>query len=184
MSQNVLSGLNRAKSGSISTTRALKLNHPGERKRKRCGPSTKLRRKRLHDCVAGFPGEYLVVECGGFCEACRVKVSPKASSLKRHLRSNRHVSGKKQRLKDIEHQQSIVQSMSSYDDEVLPQAETIPEKERVFRIEVVETFLKAGLPYLRHRNSGQYSRSTRQDLPTALYLPASYCSYWQGRRTC
>ena len=42
LSQNVLSGLNRAKPASISRTRALKLNPPGERKRKRCGPSTKL----------------------------------------------------------------------------------------------------------------------------------------------
>ena len=111
VSQNVLSGLNRAKPASISRTRALKLNPLGERKRKRCGPSTKLRRKRLHDCVAGFPGEYLAVECGVlFCEACRVEVSPKASSLKRHIRSNRHVSGKKQCLKEIEHQQSTVMS--------------------------------------------------------------------------
>ena len=36
--------------------------------------------------------------------------------------------------------------MSSYDKEVHPQGETLPEKERVFRIEVVETFLKAGVP--------------------------------------
>ena len=36
--------------------------------------------------------------------------------------------------------------MSSYDNEVHPQGETLLEKERVFRIEVVETFLKAGVP--------------------------------------
>ena len=83
VSQNVLSGLNRAKPASISRTRALKLNPPGEQKWKRCGPSTKLRRKSLHDCVVGFRGEHLVVECGVlFCEACRVEVSPKTSSLK------------------------------------------------------------------------------------------------------
>ena len=96
------------KPASISKTRALKLNPPGERKRKRCGPSTKLRRKSLHDCVAGFPGEYLVVECGElFCDACRVEASPKASSLKRHICSNHHVSGKRQRLKEIERASAV-----------------------------------------------------------------------------
>ena len=60
--QNMLFRLNMAKPASVSRTRALRLNPPGERKR--CGPSTNLRRKSLHDCVAGFPGEYLVVECG------------------------------------------------------------------------------------------------------------------------
>ena len=75
-----------------------------------------------------------------------VEVSPKASSLKRHIHTNRHVSRKKQRLKEIEHQQSITRSISSYDNEVHPQGKTLPEKERAFWIEVVETFLKAGVP--------------------------------------
>ncbi len=146
VSGKVLTRLNRADPSAISRPRGLKLNPPGERKRKRCGQSTKLRKKSLHDCVAEYPGEHLVVEKGViFCRACRTEVSQKASSLKRHVQSQRHLSGKKRLAEETKHQQSIVRSMSRFNLEVHPHGETLPEKEQVFRVEVVETFLKAGV---------------------------------------
>lgn len=146
VSQKVLAGLDRAQPAAIARQRSVKLNPPGERKRRRCGPSTKLRKKSLHECVTEHPGEYLTVESGAiFCKACRTAVSSKASSLHRHIRTKRHVDGKKQRAAELKHQQSVVQSMVAYNTAVHPQGETLPKKERVFRVEVVETFLKAGV---------------------------------------
>ena len=141
--------LNRTTPAAISRQRSLLLNPPGQRKRRRGGPSTKLKRNSLHECIASFPREHLIVEAGAiFCEACRTTVSSKTSCLKRHGQSKRHIEGKKQRAKGAEHQQSIVRSMAEYDRAVnpWPTGATLPENEHVFRVEVVETFLKAGVP--------------------------------------
>ena len=54
----------RAKPAAISRPRALLLNPPGQRKRKRCDPSTRLRKKSLHDCVREYPAEHLSVDAG------------------------------------------------------------------------------------------------------------------------
>ena len=80
-----------------------------------------------------------------FCDACRTEVSQKASSIKRHLASKRHGEGKVERKRSAEKQQSIVQAMRMFDREHHPMGETIPEKERAFRFEVIETFLKGGV---------------------------------------
>ncbi len=142
----VLSGLRRAEPAAISKPRALLLNPPGKRKRKRCGPSTKLMKKSLHDCAKDHPGEHIVVQAGVlFCAACRTQVSAKASSIKRHIYSKRHAASKRQRGKEGEKQQSIIASIHKFDQEHHPLGETIPENERSYRLEVVETFLKAGV---------------------------------------
>ena len=146
IAESVLSGLGRAEDAAISRPRASKLNPFGPRKRKRCGPSTRLCRKSLHECVSGNPDENLVVQSGIlFCEACRTQVSPKASSLKRHFQTSRHQKGKEELKKQSLRQSSIAESLRRQDKAVYPQGETLPENERVYRIEAVETFLKAGV---------------------------------------
>ena len=89
-----------AKPAAISRPRALLVNPPGQRKRKRCGPSTHLRKKSLHNW-----DRHLSVDAGTlFCNACRTAVSSKASSLKRHMSTDRHTAGKKQRVREAERQ--------------------------------------------------------------------------------
>lgn len=142
----IVDGLRRAKPAEISRPRAQLLNPPGKRKRKRCGPSTRLTKKSLHDCVKDFPDEHLAVEAGVlFCEACRTQVSPKASSLKRHISSQRHAAAKSRKQMSVAKQQSIIASIKRFDEIHHPLGETLPEKERAYRLEVVETFLKAGV---------------------------------------
>lgn len=147
--KDVLSGVDRAKPAAISRQRSLLLNPPGMRKRKRCGPSTSLKRKSVHDCVKDNSKEFLSVEPPGvlFCNACRTAISQKASSLKRHMTSARHIAGKAQRTKEAERQQTIAKSLEKYSSEVHPKGETLPENERVYRVEVVETFLRAGVAF-------------------------------------
>ena len=101
------------------------------RKRKRCGPSTSLKRKSAHDCVKDYPKEFLSADRGVlFRNACRTAVSRKASSLRRHLTTARHIAGKEQRTKEAKRQETI----EKYRAEVSPKGETLPENERVFRV--------------------------------------------------
>ena len=150
---NVLSSLHRSQPAAINRPPTIHVHSSGDRKRKRCGTSTKLRRKSVHECLREYPGEYLTVDKGVlFCDACRTEVSQKASSIKRHLASKRHGEGKVERKRSAEKQQSIVQAMRMFDREHHPMGETISEKERAFRCEVIETFLKGGvaLSKIRH----------------------------------
>lgn len=144
--EKVTSKLSTAQPAAIARERSLLLNR-GERKRRRCGPSTKLRKKSLHECVAEFADEKLTVERGAiFCSACRAQVSEKSSSLKRHVSSTRHQQGKKALEAHKMKQQSIAVAMKRVSDDIHVKGETLPEKELVFRCEVVQTFLRAGVP--------------------------------------
>ena len=67
--QALLSRLNRARPAAISKQRQLLLNPLSKRKRKRCGPSAKLKKKSLHECVQDHPGQHLEE----FCFAQRVE---------------------------------------------------------------------------------------------------------------
>ena len=52
---------NRARPAAISKQRQVLVNLSGKRKRKRCGPSAKLKKKSLHKCVQDHPGQHLAV---------------------------------------------------------------------------------------------------------------------------
>ena len=134
----------RAKPAAISRPRALLLNPPGQQKRKRCGPSTRLQKKSLLDCVREYPAEHLSVDAGRlFCKACRTAVSSKASSLKRHMATARHTAGKEQRVREAERQQTLSNSVANYCKTVHPSGRRCQRKRVYFQ--VVETFLKAGI---------------------------------------
>ena len=73
-------------------------------------------------------------------------MSEKASSLKRHVGSTRHQQGKKVLEAQKSKQQSIAVAMKKVKYDIHPKGETLPEKELVFPGEVVQTFLRAGVP--------------------------------------
>ena len=140
--EKVSSKISAAQPAAISRERSLLLNPSGERKRRRCGPSTKLHKKSLHECVAEYPNEKLTVERGAiFCVACHTQVSEKASSLKRHVGSTRHQQGKKVLEAQKSKQQSIAVAMEKVNDDIHLKREVLPGKKLVFRCEVVQTFL-------------------------------------------
>ena len=81
-----------------------------------------------------------------FCEASREEVSVKASIIKRHVESSKHKSGKERLSQKKKREMSIVDAMKNYDQEVHPKGEMLSDNQRVFRVKVLETFLKAGVP--------------------------------------
>ena len=97
--------------------------------------------------VREFPGEYLTVSSGNlFCSACREPVSLKKSIIKLHLDSQKHKNSKNKLLANKAKQRSIAESLRKYDEECHPKGETLPENVRVYRVTVVKSFLKAGIP--------------------------------------
>ena len=97
--------------------------------------------------VSEFPGENLTVSAGYlFCSACRESVSLKKSIIKLHLNSQKHKTSKAKLLDKEAKQRSIAELLKQYDKEHHPKGESLPENVRVYRIIVVKSFLKAGIP--------------------------------------
>ena len=97
--------------------------------------------------VKEFPNECLTVSARTlFCEACRQEVSLRRCIVKNHIASSRHLkmkdSLKERKGRDVD----IAKSLKQYDEEQHPSGECLPEKQRIYRIKVLSSFLKAGVP--------------------------------------
>ena len=81
-----------------------------------------------------------------FCEAGREELSEKASITKRHVDSEKHESGVEKIAKKKKRDLTVLDAMKNYDKEVHPKGEMLSDNQRVFRVRVLKTFLKAGVP--------------------------------------
>lgn len=70
----------------------------------------------------------------------------KASIIKRHVDSSKHKSGKTRLAQKEKREATILQAMKKYDRQVHPEGEMLSDNQRVYRVKVVKTFLKAGVP--------------------------------------
>ena len=78
--------------------------------------------------------------------ACRERLSLKHSIIKNHVHSTKHQKSQ-QRLKHKEARElDIAESLRKYNENVHPRGESLPVEQQVYRINVVSTFLKAGVP--------------------------------------
>lgn len=98
----------------------------------------------LRDRVNQFPDQHLSIRGNTiFCNACKEVISSKKSILIAHCASRKHASGKEKMKRSRLREQTIAEALSrerSHKDSTLPLAE------RAYRQEVVEEFLKAGIP--------------------------------------
>ena len=81
-----------------------------------------------------------------FCRGCGEELCVKSSSIKNHCRSAKHLQGKERLEKQQSREQDIADALLAYNKEVHPRGETLPPNQLVFRVKVVRTFLKAGVP--------------------------------------
>ena len=94
-----------------------------------------------------FSSEFVGVSTGKlFCRACREELSIKKSSIQKHVTSVKHTAGKEKLAKKEKRNMDIVQALQKYDTDFHPSGETLPEGIRVYRVKVLRTFLKAGVP--------------------------------------
>ena len=80
------------------------------------------------------------------CNACNEFVSKKESTIKKHIKSKKHEIAKTKFQADRMKDQSIAKLLIANDHRNNPKGETLPEEMRVYRFELVESCLTAGIP--------------------------------------
>ena len=93
--------------------------------------------------VREFPVEHLRVSAGVlFCGVC----STKRSIIANHVASAKHKHGKLKLGKRESREKDIAEALAKYDKQEHPRGETLSQDQRIYRINVVTAFLKAGVP--------------------------------------
>lgn len=97
--------------------------------------------------VREFDNECLTVSRGSlFWLGCREQLSLKRSVISNHIHSIKH-SSSKERLKSKEiRERDLAESLKKHNSLLHPRGETLPEEHQIYRVKVVTTFLKAGVP--------------------------------------
>ena len=99
------------------------------------------------DRIREFPDEQLsTVLSKLFCNACRENVSVKKSVIIQHIKSAKHATGKARLALKEKKERNIADMLLKYDKTVHPVGESLSESVRVYRVKVLRTFLKAGVP--------------------------------------
>ena len=97
--------------------------------------------------VREFAGENLSVLSGKlFCNACRETLFVKKSVLIQHVKFVKHATGNKRLASKQARERNIAGMLRKYDKDEHPIGETFSEEVRVYRIKVVTSFLKGGVP--------------------------------------
>jgi len=97
--------------------------------------------------LSEFPNEQLVVSAGRlFCRACREILSLKRSTVESHVKSAKHVESKKAVEQRQVREKDIAEALQRHTEVTHQKGETLPEEQRIHRVKVVQTFLRAGVP--------------------------------------
>ena len=97
--------------------------------------------------VREFSGENLTVSAGKlFCSGCREELGLKLSVIQLHVKSNKHRAGKERLQGSEAREQDIATAFARYSQHEHVSGETLSREVQVYRIQVVTTFLKAGIP--------------------------------------
>ena len=81
-----------------------------------------------------------------FCRACREEVSVKKSIVENHVKSSKHAKGKERMSKKEARQKDLAEALQKYNDDVHLRGETLPQTQQVYRVKVLKSFLRAGIP--------------------------------------
>ena len=96
-----------------------------------------------------FPGEnFTVSKSNGqlFCNACREEIALKKTIIETHVKTSKHASGKECLEKKEARERDIAKSLEEYDNQFHPKSESLSVAHRVYKIKVVRSFMKAGVP--------------------------------------
>ena len=133
------------KAAAIARARKVPVNTSPQPSRRR--DEKTLRRKSTMERISEFKGEQLVVRDGSlFCNACRCFVSEKKSIVAAHVKSQKHAIAKTRRDQEKGREQLIKEGLAAMDKSARQAGETIPLEERAYRVLVVQTLLREGIP--------------------------------------
>ena len=130
---------------SISRKRKVIVNHgkyKASREQKNLNSKTS-----VWDRIRDHPGQHLEYVRGQLkCNACHEILAQKKSTVDRHMKSKKHLAGIARITADRKESQTIFQCLQRQDKQENASGTTLPANLRLFRFEVVETLLLAGIP--------------------------------------
>ena len=84
-----------------------------------------------------------------FCQSCKEEISVKKSIIKGHISSKKRTINKDKLSKTSKRDIDIAEALGKFDKEHHPKGETLLTATRVYRVKVVQAFLKSGTPLNR-----------------------------------
>lgn len=115
--------------------------------------------------VLQFPNEMLSVRLGKlFCEACRHEVSTVKSTLRTHIKSQKHQDSKSEHGKKTLGKKQMLMDARNYIKHSNARGTTLPDEVVVYRMEVLKTFMSGGVAV----NKIDHFRSLLQSTGEAL----------------
>ena len=98
--------------------------------------------------VRQYSKEPFVVSCERlFCQACREEVGLKKSVIDNHVQhSKKHSVGKERLAEKGKKEEDIANALCAYNSREHLAGEELPPEQQVYRVKVLTTFLKAGVP--------------------------------------
>ena len=135
----------------LTRKRKVDSNPPPKGKRRARGegstePKTVSPRQRVDE----FPDERLTVTGKGgsrlFCNACREELSLRRNVIANHVASNKHKTSKEKLVSRDSKERDIAQFLAADDALTHRVGETLPMEQRVYRLKVLKTFLRAAVP--------------------------------------
>ena len=97
--------------------------------------------------VQEHKNEYLASVDGKLrCDACKETISKKKSTVKKHISSLKHVKAKKTILESKKKDQSVLELLRRNDQAKHPKGETLPHDMCLYRFDLIQSFLTAGIP--------------------------------------
>lgn len=144
---SILDRLKAPQQSDLTRKRSIDSNPPKGKHRARgeglCEPKSVSALQRIRE----FPGEHLVVSNKKlFCKACREELSLKKTVIANHVQSGKHQVGKSKVLSRAAKEGDIGDALLTADKHSHPVGETLPIDQRVYRVKVVKTFLRAAVP--------------------------------------
>ena len=146
---SLLSRLKSPTASALARKRKVPSNPPIGRKKSKGSSSFNPKTVVPADRVKLYPNEYLKVHPTLkmlFCTACREPVSLKKSVIDLHIKSSKHVCGKKKVDLKEKKENDIGEMLKDYDKDCHPVGENLSNPIRVYRVKVISTFMKAGVP--------------------------------------
>lgn len=89
-------------------------------------------------CTKEYPGEELIISGGHlFCNACREELSLKASVVRSHVKSEKHVKGKKQLASKEARERDIATTLQQHNTHNHLEGESLLIDQQVYRVKVL-----------------------------------------------
>ena len=146
--KSILEVLKAPQASDLTRKRKVDCNPPLGRKRSRGQGSSEPKSVTPRDRVNEFPDECFTVSGNGklFCNGCREEISLRKNIIANHINCKKHKTSKEKLASKKAREKDIATSLKTFDTEHHPVGETLPMEQRLYRLKVLKTFLRAAVP--------------------------------------